>query len=69
MNGPTAPTASKWTPYVFGAVRCLVGILFLLHGTQKLWGVPGGGLDRDFTHLHAYAGPIELIGGGLCLKT
>lgn len=67
MNGFTAHTQSKWTPYVLSIVRLLIGVLFILHGTQKLWGVPGGGIDHDFTHLRAYAGPIEFIGGALII--
>lgn len=67
MNGFTADGRSKWTAYVLGIVRFLIGAMFILHGTQKLWGFPGGGIDRDFTHLHAYAGPIEFIGGAFII--
>jgi putative oxidoreductase len=59
-------TPSKSTPYVLSIVRFLLGCLFLQHGLEKLWGFAGGRIDRDFSHLHGLAGPIE-VGGGVLL--
>ena len=48
---------------VYAALRIVSGFLFLWHGTQKLFGVPGG-VPEGVPNLVLYiAGPIELIGG------
>jgi putative oxidoreductase len=60
-------TPSKSTPYLLSVVRFLLGCLFIQHGLEKLWGFAGGRVDRDFSHLHGLAGPIELMGGVLLI--
>ena len=37
------------TPYIYGVMRIVVGLLFACHGAQKLFGFFGGGihLRRD----------------------
>ena len=48
---------------VYAALRIVSGFLFLWHGTQKLFGLPGG-VPESVPNLVLYiAGPIELIGG------
>jgi putative oxidoreductase len=60
-------TPSGSTPYVLSIVRFLLGFLFIQHGLEKLWGFAGGRVDRDFSHLHGLAGPIEFTGGVLLI--
>ncbi len=48
-------------------VRIVVGLLFIEHGLEKLWGFAGGRIDRDFSKLHGIAGPIEFVGGLLLI--
>jgi putative oxidoreductase len=60
-------------PYVLGVIRIVVGALFLEHGLSTSLGLLGGRADWNFAKLHAWAGPIELIGGtllmlGLCTR-
>ena len=54
---------SKLSQYVFVVLRIAVGLLFLQHGGEKLWGFAGGRIDHNYPDLHAIAGPMELIGG------
>ena len=39
MNGPIP---SHWMPYLQGLLRIVVALLFITHGTQKLFNVPVG---------------------------
>jgi len=56
---------AKWAPYLLSLLRIATGLLFMQHGGEKLWGFAGGRIDHNFPNLHAFAGPIELLGGGL----
>ncbi|MEM9174178.1 MAG: DoxX family protein [Myxococcota bacterium] len=52
---------------LYAVLRIVAGFLFLWHGSQKLFGWPGGG-GGDAPALITYvAGPIELVGGALLL--
>jgi putative oxidoreductase len=55
----------KRAPYLLSILRIAAGLLFMQHGGEKLWGFAGGRIDHNFPQLHAFAGPIELIGGML----
>ncbi|MBK7934807.1 MAG: DoxX family protein [Acidobacteria bacterium] len=59
---------NRYASYVYAILRIVTGFLFMLHGTQKLFGYPpsasGGG---EFTNLMAVGGAIELIGGLLIM--
>lgn len=59
---------SKYSAQTYALLRIVAGFLFLFHGTQKVFGFPGGstGGPRPF-HLAWIAGPIELIGGVLLM--
>lgn len=50
---------------LFSVARIIVGLLFLQHGAEKLWGFAGGRIDHDFTTLRGFAGPLEAVGGTL----
>lgn len=59
----------RWAPYALGLLRIIVGFLFMVHGTQKLFGMP---VDepRDpvaLTSLIGIAGVLETFGGLLIL--
>lgn len=57
---------SRYTPYALAALRISSGLIFLLHGTQKLFAFPGppagGSLPPMFSLLWIGA-VIELVGG------
>jgi putative oxidoreductase len=50
-------------PYLLSVARIIVGLLFLQHGAEKLWGFAGGRIDHDFGTLRGFAGPLEVVGG------
>ena len=60
---------SAWSPRLLSILRIVSVFLFLLHGTQKLFGIPpsprGATVELD-SRLGA-AGVIELVGGLLIL--
>lgn len=54
------------TPYsdlIYSLFRFFTGLLFLFHGTQKLFGVPGPKAPAVLLTLGFFAGLIETIGG------
>jgi putative oxidoreductase len=56
------------TPYIYGVMRIVVGLLFACHGAQKLFGFFGGigeepGSTAPLLSLVGLAGVIELVGG------
>jgi putative oxidoreductase len=56
------------TPYLLSILRIVVGLLFIQHGTEKLWGFPNGRIDHNFfTALHGFAGLLEFPGGLLLI--
>lgn len=54
----------RFTPQLFAILRIIAGVMFALHGTQKLFGFPGGG-EPAGVPLMQLAGLIEVVGGGL----
>ena len=58
-----------WTPTLLSVLRIVAGFLFIVHGTQKLFGVPvpmqGGPIA--LASLTGAAGMIEFAGGALLL--
>ncbi len=60
----------KNTPYALGALRIVAALLFIAHGTQKLFGFPAppeGGLPEMWS-LFWIGAWIELVGGALLLS-
>ncbi|HSH55083.1 MAG TPA: DoxX family protein [Methylotenera sp.] len=60
-------SCEKWTPYVLGILRIVVGFLFLQHGSAKLLGMPHIAMfdGLQLMSLMGLAGILELVGGGL----
>ena len=54
---------SKYSPYLYAILRILAGVMYAMHGSQKLFGSPGGNTAVPVTPLMAVAGLIEVIGG------
>src|SRR5713101_3642989 len=57
---------SRFTPYLQSALRIAAAFIFLMHGTQKVLGFPGGA-RMPLTSLFSVAGVIEIVGGVLTL--
>ena len=59
----------RYTPYAIAALRIATALIFMLHGTQKLFGFPAppqGGLPPLFS-LFGIGAVLELVGGFLIL--
>lgn len=60
-------TLNAWRPRVLSVLRMVAAVIFLLHGTQKLLGVPASQRVVDAYSLPWFAGVIELICGAAIL--
>src|SRR6516164_2866846 len=56
---------ATWSPRMLSVLRIMTGLLFLEHGTQKLFAFPGPG--PALTSLVVVQGLLELVGGILIL--
>jgi putative oxidoreductase len=56
-----------WRPRFLGVLRIVVGLLFLAHGTAKLFGLPHMERfdDLQLFSLSGLAGVLELVGGAM----
>lgn len=53
---------------VLSILRIVAGLLFVMHGVEKFWGVGGGRVDRDvFGSIRGLAGLLETVGGPLMI--
>jgi putative oxidoreductase len=55
----------RFAPQIFALLRIIAGLLFMLHGTQKLFAFPTGQGPVPIASLPGIAGLIELICGFL----
>ncbi|HET7435800.1 MAG TPA: DoxX family protein [Thermoanaerobaculia bacterium] len=53
---------TRWEPQLYAILRIVTGLLFALHGTQKLFGFPGDQPPAG-SELMIAAGVIECFGG------
>jgi putative oxidoreductase len=62
-------TASPWAPRILSVVRAVFGLLYFLHGTQKIFEVPFNKFTQGIEPwtLNWFAGMMETIGGPLIL--
>src|SRR5688572_23601227 len=51
--------AGRFAPYCYAALRIIAGLMFAMHGSQKLFGVPGGGPTVRLASQLGAAGIIE----------
>jgi len=58
---------SAYAPQALAVLRIVAGLLFLLHGTQKLFGFPAAEFQPPLMSLFGAAGIIELITGILII--
>ena len=58
-----------WAPRLLSVLRIVAALLYLLHGTSKLFGVPptASGSTVALASRLGAAGVIEIVGGGLIL--
>ena len=54
---------SAYAPQALAVLRIVTGLLFVLHGTQKLFGFPATEFQPPLMSLFGAAGIIELITG------
>jgi len=57
------PPLARFSAQTYALLRIAAGLMFAMHGTQKLLGWPGGGNTVALVSLMALAGIIELVGG------
>ena len=55
----------RYSPYLYAILRFVAGALFAMHGSQKLFGVPGNRPTVEIASLMGFAGIVELVGGVL----
>lgn len=52
----------RYEPFLYALLRVVAGLMFVLHGTRKLWGWPGDRPPSTAT-LSIAGGWIEVVGG------
>lgn len=58
----------QWTSKMLSVLRIVAGILFIQHGTGKLFNMPDvGSTGVELTSLLGMAGIIEIVGGALLI--
>jgi len=53
----------RYSPYLFAILRIVSGLLFAMHGSQKLFGWPGDKPLVEIASMMGFAGIVELVGG------
>ncbi len=53
----------KYSDYFYALLRIVAGLLFAMHGSQKLFGWPGNKPTVEIASLFGAAGVIELVCG------
>jgi putative oxidoreductase len=57
-----------YTPYALAALRIVAALIFMEHGTQKLFGIPASdGGQPPLLSLRGFGGIMEFVGGLLIL--
>lgn len=57
----------RFEPYFYALLRIVAGLLFAMHGCQKLFGMPGNKPTVQLASLMGVAGLIELVCGLMIL--
>ena len=58
---------SPYRPYFLAVLRIMTALLFLAHGTAKLFGFPDTGMSPPLMSLAGLAGLLEVVGGVLLI--
>jgi putative oxidoreductase len=58
---------SPFAPQALAILRIVAALLFIEHGTQKLFGFPASDFSPAFGSLPWIAGVLEIVGGALVL--
>lgn len=53
----------NYSPHLFAILRIVAGLMYAMHGSQKLFGWPGDGNTVELVSLMGLAGIIEFFGG------
>ncbi|MFT2008576.1 DoxX family protein [Pontibacter sp. 13R65] len=53
----------SFSPYFYALLRIVAGAMFAMHGSQKLFGIPGDKDPVELASLMGVAGIVELVGG------
>ena len=53
----------KYSPYLYALLRIIAGLMFAMHGSQKLFGTPGTRPPVAWASFVGFAGIIELVAG------
>ena len=53
----------KYSAYLYALLRIVSGLMFAMHGSQKLFGIPGNQPPVPLASLAGVAGVIELVAG------
>ena len=70
MTLPSTAGASAWAPKTLSLLRIVAAMLYLSHGTTKLFNIPAlmpNGATVPLVGLFGLAGIIEIVGGTLLL--
>ncbi|WP_051469544.1 DoxX family protein [Chelativorans sp. J32] len=54
---------TELSPYVLAILRIMTALLFMAHGTAKLFGFPETGMSPPLLSLFGLAGVLEVVGG------
>ena len=58
----------RYSPYMLAVLRIMTALLFMEHGTQKLFGFPPGSNPQPpLFSIFGFAGLLEVFGGALIL--
>ncbi|ANV23551.1 MULTISPECIES: DoxX family protein [Agrobacterium] len=58
---------SRYRPQALGALRIMTALLFISHGTQKLFGFPASQMEGSLPTMLLVAAILEFVGGILVL--
>lgn len=64
----SSSTLAAWSPKVLSVLRIVTGLLFMQHGTQKIFGFPAEARGPfDIMTQMGIGGVLELVGGALII--
>lgn len=53
----------KYSPYIYAILRIVSGLMFAMHASQKVFGIPGGKSPVPLASLLGVGGILELVCG------